>query len=221
MTTNAPADVLSGGRELRLDRMGQWVVEANQRLRPADGWLTALLLALNLMVVVWSVEKADWVSTPSLAFLILLATATGLVLSRIPVWGALILPLGLALGVLVITWQLTSYGAGSLALTDSADLWQRLGQWYTAAKSGDINLDIVPFAFALMSLTWLLGYLAAWMLFPLRKVLVGIYSGWRRPALQSHLPARRSVHRSAPISIHRLAAGGPCAVSTPSPGMET
>ena len=165
MTTNAPADVLSGGRELRLDRMGQWVVEANQRLRPADGWLTALLLALNLMVVVWSVEKADWVSTPSLAFLILLATATGLVLSRIPVWGALILPLGLALGVLVITWQLTSYGAGSLALTDSADLWQRLGQWYTAAKSGDINLDIVPFAFALMSLTWLLGYLAAWMLF--------------------------------------------------------
>ena len=53
--------------------------------RPSDGWATVFLLALNLMVIVWSVEQADWVPTPNLIALILLAMLTGLALARIPV----------------------------------------------------------------------------------------------------------------------------------------
>ena len=35
-------------------------------LRPKDGWVAAVLLLFNLLVVVWSVEQADWVTTTNL-----------------------------------------------------------------------------------------------------------------------------------------------------------
>ena len=37
-------------------------------LRPPDGWVAAGLLTLNMIIVVWSVEEADWAPTPSLWF---------------------------------------------------------------------------------------------------------------------------------------------------------
>jgi hypothetical protein len=165
MIFNSLADAVSPRRAINLDTLGGWLSSLNRQLRPADGWLSVILLALNLMVVAWSVAKADWAPTPSLPYLILLAMVTGLVLSRIPLWAMLVLPVGLAIGVLVIVWQLTSFRADNLALANSAELWQRLGTWLQVAKSGNINLDTVPFAFALMALTWLSGYLAAWVFF--------------------------------------------------------
>ena len=46
--------------------------------RPSDGWLAVGLLVLNLLVVVLSVEQANWVPTPDLKLLILLGMAAGL-----------------------------------------------------------------------------------------------------------------------------------------------
>ena len=79
------------------ESIGRNLLAALRYARPADGWASVLLLALNLMVVVWSVEQADWVPTPSLVSLIILAMLTGLVLSRLPLWGPLVLPLGLVI----------------------------------------------------------------------------------------------------------------------------
>ena len=132
--------------------------------RPADGWAAVFLLGLNLLVVAWSVDRGgDWVPTPSLEALILIAMVTGLALSRIPVWGALLLPLGLVIGLWVITAQLVGFEGEGIELASAAELFDRLNLWWAAAETGGINIDRVPFAFALMSLTWLAGYLAAWV----------------------------------------------------------
>lgn len=132
--------------------------------RPADGWAAVLLLALNLLVVAWSVDRGgDWVPTPSLEYLILIAMVTGLALSRIPVWGVLLLPLGLAIGLWVITAQLVGFDGEGIELASAPELYNRLHLWWVAFQSGGINIDRVPFAFALMCLTWLAGYLAAWV----------------------------------------------------------
>jgi transglutaminase-like putative cysteine protease len=165
-----------------------------QAFRPADGWLSVVLLTLNLIVVVGSVERADWVPTPSLIYLIMLAMFTGLLLSRIPIWAVLILPIGLAIGLLVIVWQLTSFQAEGMELANAAELWSRLRLWYEAANTGTINIDRIPFAFGLMVAAWLSGYLAAWVFFRYRNFWgVFILGGAGLLSNLTYLPATASV----------------------------
>ncbi len=163
-TTTGQGVAADNGRGFTLEPIARGALWLWQNGRPADGWAAVLLLALNLLVVAWSVDRGgDWVPTPSLEFLILIAMLTGLALSRIPVWGALLLPLGLAIGLWVITAQLTGFDGEGIELASAPELYDRLSLWWVAFQTGGINIDRVPFAFALMCLTWLAGYLAAWV----------------------------------------------------------
>jgi hypothetical protein len=96
VTPGSLGDAVATRGAFSLDYLWDKLISLVQAFRPHDGWASVVLLAFNLMVVVWSVERADWVPTPSLVYLILLAMLTGLVLSRIPLWAALVLPVGLA-----------------------------------------------------------------------------------------------------------------------------
>ena len=137
-----------------------------QLFRPSDGWISLTLLALNLMLVVGSVGRAEWVTglgTGSLISVLILGMLTGLILARLPVWGALLIPTGLGIGLLVVVWQITSFMGGESAVAGPVQLWDRLDLWFVAAKTGDINIDPAPFAFGVMLVTWLMGYLGAWI----------------------------------------------------------
>ncbi len=140
----------------------EWLMSAVQSFRPRDGWLSLGLLSLNLMVVVWSVERADWVPTPSLILVLLLAVLTAVLLSSVPLRGFLVLPIGLAIGVLVVVWQLGNYQHPNMSLQGAEELWDRLGLWLQAVKTSSISIDPVPFAFGLTVAAWLSGYLAGW-----------------------------------------------------------
>ena len=134
-------------------------------LRPPDGWVAAALLTLNMIIVVWSVEAADWAPTPSLALVMLLAVLTALLLARLPFWTALILPVGLIVGAAVIIWQLTVASPAELQVATAAELFDRLGQWLRAARTDGISVDPLPFAVGLLIAAWLSGYLAGWVFF--------------------------------------------------------
>ena len=175
--------------------LGKGLLAVLNYFRPADGWATVLLLGLNLMVVVWSVEQADWVPTPNLVSLILLAMLTGLLLSRAPLWGLLVLPLGLIIGLGVIVQQITAFRAEGMELANAAELGQRLYLWYEAARTGSINIDREPFAFGLMCATWLAGYLAAWVFFRHRNFWgVFILGGAGLLSNLTYLPAEGSIY---------------------------
>ena len=163
--TSVRGAALGDRRGFTLESVAKGAVWLWQYGRPRDGWATVFLLALNLMVVVWSVERADWVPTPNLVSLILVAMLTGLVLSRIPLWGIVVLPVGLVIGVWVITAQLTGFQGEGVELATAAELYDRLNLWLVAAQTGSISIDRVPFAYALMCLTWMAGYFAAWVFF--------------------------------------------------------
>ncbi len=165
MTTGSLADARAAGSGVGWDALGDGVLAVTRFFRPRDGWLSLALLALNLMVVIWSVEGADWVPTPNLTGLILLAMLTGLLLSRMPVWGILVLPVGFAIGALVIFWQLTSFQAEGMEFANTGELLERLNLWLAAAQTGSINIDRAPFAFGLMVVTWTSGFLAGWVFF--------------------------------------------------------
>ena len=65
----------------------------------------------------------------------------------------------------MVAFQLTSFRGEGLELANLGELFDRLNLWLVAARTGSINIDRAPFAFALMCLTWLSGYLAAWLFF--------------------------------------------------------
>ncbi len=138
-------------------------------LRPPDGWIAAGLLALNMVIVVWSVEVADWAPTPSLALVMLLAVLTALILTRVPLWTAALLPVGLLVGAGVIIWLLTAAPPAELRIASDAELFRRLGDWLLAARTEGISVDPLPFATGLMIAAWLSGFLAGWVFFRYRN----------------------------------------------------
>ena len=134
-----------------------------RKLRPSDGWLSLIFLSINLVVVVLSVEQADWVPTPSLPGVLLLAMLTALLLYRVPVWPGITFVLGLAVGLVVVLWQMSSYQIDGQAIGGLDALRDRLELWLNATRAGSINIDKVPFAFGLMIASWLTGFLGAWL----------------------------------------------------------
>lgn len=145
-------------------------------ITPQEGWIATLLLVANLCIVMGTVQRAGWVKTPSLLVIMLIGLATGLLLSRFRWHAAILLPLGIVLGAVTVIWQTTSLLDGSVA-TRLADLWARVTLWASEAKSGGISLDTVPFALALLSLSWLIGYLAAWAMFRRHSFWLAILPG--------------------------------------------
>lgn len=194
MTPNGLAGTIPLRGRINLESLGDGLVALSNLFRPSDGWLSVALLAVNLMVVIWSVEKADWVPTPSLVFVLLLAMAAGMLLSRVHVWSLLVLPVGVALGLLVIVWQLTSFESREVAVTSADQLWSRLSLWLEAAKTGSINIDSVPFAFGILVATWLAGFLATWVFFRYRNFWgVFVLGGTGLLSNLTYLPPNASV----------------------------
>ncbi len=163
MTPNGVIAPAVGGQRTNVEGLANAILGVARYFRPSDGWAALFLLTLNLLIVIYSVEQADWVDTPNLGGVLLIAMAAGLLLARVPLWAVLVLPLGLALGLLVIVWRLTELMSRSVQVASAAQLGERLLFWYEAAKTGSINIDPVPFAFGLMVATWLCGYLATWV----------------------------------------------------------
>ena len=92
-----------------------------------------------------------------------MAILAAFLLYRLPVWPALPFLAGLALGLVVVTWQMLVYPVDGEPLGSLAELGARLDLWFEAARSGSINIDQVPFAFGLLSATWLTGFVGAWL----------------------------------------------------------
>lgn len=134
-------------------------------LRPQEGYLAVLLLMAHLLVVVWNVERTEWVQTPNMAVTLVLAVVAGVLLTRVRIPAIFLLPAGLALGFGLIVWQLVAYTPTHSDVATFGELFERLGIWLDAAEEGSISIDSIPFAFVLMVATWCIGFFAAWSLF--------------------------------------------------------
>ncbi|MEC8911618.1 MAG: hypothetical protein VYC44_11590, partial [Chloroflexota bacterium] len=139
------------------------ILKLERTLRPNEGWIATVLLVMNLVVVVWSVEQANWVATPNLILVLFLAMLTGLTLYRVPVWSIALLPVGLVIGLSTILWQLSSFSLDGVTVGGTREVLERLELWLEAARTGSINVDGLPFGFALMTATWLTGFFGAWL----------------------------------------------------------
>ena len=156
--TEAPAR-----QGLDTDFIGDSIAWLERTMRPNEGWVAAALLALHLVVVVMSVERADWVPSPNLVLVRFMAMLTGLVLYRIPIWSIALLPVGLVVGLAIILWQLSNFTINDVTINGTGEVIERLDLWLDAARTGSISIDSLPFSFGLMTATWLTGFLGAWL----------------------------------------------------------
>jgi len=103
------------------------------------------------------------VPSPNLVQLLFIAMLTGLALYRIPIWSIALVPVGLTVGLGVILWQLSNFSINDVSVGGTGQVLLRLDLWLDAARDGSINIDRLPFSFALMVSTWLTGFLGAWL----------------------------------------------------------
>ena len=136
MTVNRLADPGAVRERLSTEATADSLFAIARFFRPSDGWLAFLFLAMNLWVVIFSVEQAEWVPGMELTSLVIMAMLTGILLYRIPAWASLMLPIGAAVGLLVIVWQFTSREIADVTVTNADQLWFRLSLWVEAARTG-------------------------------------------------------------------------------------
>ena len=170
---------------VRLSRLGprydketlQSAYRRLERFSPSQGWVTFGLLLLMLMIVGDSLLKARWVETPGLTLVLALGALTGLVLGKTKAHWALLHIGGLALGAVVVVWQVSSLVEGPSRVDRTRALWDRVTTWYDAVVSGGISTDLLPFSIAILTLGWILGYLGAWFIFRRNNVWVSVVLG--------------------------------------------
>ena len=143
-------------------------------ITPSQGWLSFLLLLAMLAAVAYPVSEASWVDTPGLINVIIWSAAAGLLLAKVRAPAPLLHLAGLALGFIVVVWQVSSLIENEPPVDQVRALWNRLDTWYEAARSGGINTDLLPFSLGILALGWILGYLSSWFVFRRSNVWVAV-----------------------------------------------
>ncbi len=143
--------------------------ETSRWFLPRKGWVTFALTLLTAISVVWSVENASWVDTPSLAPIVVWGIITGLVLAKVRLSALLLQPIALFAGTATVAVYGTRLIEGGSLNYRLGELYDRVGLWISAASSNGISTDPVPFGLGLVILSWLLGYLCGWFVFRRRS----------------------------------------------------
>ena len=143
----------------------------------SEDWLTLLLASAVMLVVVRSVEAAEWVPTPSLSLMVVPGALVGLLAARIP-WKAWQVHLAAsAVGAVAVYLQGSGVIEAEALAGRMAEFNSRLAAWWTALMGNGISTDPLPFALILSMLAWTGGYLSSWAIFRLGNLWLAILPG--------------------------------------------
>ena len=127
--------------------------------------VTLAIVLIAFLIVVGSINSADWVSVmPSLFPIAFAGLGVGLVLARLGLGEVKAHFIALVVGVVSVTISATSRLDGSLIDRVEA-MGDRMWIWSKAVYEGGISNDNLPFVVVVVGLTYIAAYLAAWSLF--------------------------------------------------------
>ncbi len=162
-------------------------IQAWNRYRPQDGWLSPFLLLAVVFTLIGSVLAVSWVAEDGVIIpTAVLGLLFGMVLARRPlrtwaawtfiiIYGFLITALTLSrlwppLYLLFNDWP----GLRHYWLENGALFLDRAGSWFTAVISGSRSNETIIFAFIMGLLAWFLAAYAGWSAFRQRRPLLGL-----------------------------------------------
>ncbi|MFH1485451.1 MAG: transglutaminase domain-containing protein [Chloroflexota bacterium] len=144
-------------------------------LFPEEGWATFAILAVTILIVVFSVEHAEWVKPmPSLALTAILALLVGFVMAKARVPVSLLHTVASLIGMELLIRQMANILPGTTPLDQRLELWDRLAAWIQVLHTGGISSDTVPFVALLLILAWGIGYFASWSVFRWHQAWPGL-----------------------------------------------
>ena len=147
------------------------------RYSPRQGWDTFMLMLVAAGIAAYSVADAEWVEAPGLISMVLWSSLAGMLFAQVRLPWPILIPAGLVLGVVPVALLAATLTEGGTVFARIAEAWDRLVGWYTAASSGGISTDLLPFSVGLLSLAWGLGFISSWFLFRRSNIWVGLVLG--------------------------------------------
>lgn len=166
-----------------------------QRLVLGLDWITCLLFMLVLSTVVWTVRDSNWVDTPGVLVLGLLAALTGSVLAKTKVTPVFLHVFVVLFGAAPVLWLGSTLIEEDQLSSRFVEMWNRVVLFFEAATTGGISTDLLPISLIVLLMTWLLGYFGAWFLFRYSNFWMGLlFSGLPMLTVLSFLPDRYLVN---------------------------
>ena len=159
-----------GPSERRHHPIVSWLI----RYSPSQGWATLAILLITLLVVANSINSAGWVESEGLTAILLWSAIVGLALAKVRLPWFILIPVGLAIGVLGIVWQASRTVEGDSSLERLTETYGRLDVWWEAATTGGISTDLLPFLVMLLALGWIAGFLSSWFIFRWSNVWIAV-----------------------------------------------
>jgi transglutaminase-like putative cysteine protease len=145
-------------------------------LRPREGWASLALLGVMLVMLAWSLQRAEWVD--HLDFLVpvaVVAAVLGALLGITRLSVALVLPLSAVVGAWFVLWTIggeyfpeLSPGGRLILLRGDALDWARI------VIDGGFAPQLSPYAIALGMLMWVTAFIASYTLYRHHRVLDSI-----------------------------------------------
>jgi transglutaminase-like putative cysteine protease len=146
---------------------------ARRFLRPREGWESFALVLVMLVMVAWSVQRAEWFD--HLDYLVpvaMLAALAGAVLGLTRLSVAIVLPASAVIGGWFVLWtvggehypELGQAGRLLLLRGDALD-------WTRIVIDGGFAPQLTPYAVGLGVLMWVTGFIAAYTLYRHHRVL--------------------------------------------------
>ena len=133
---------------------------------PKEGWLTFVIVLLLVLSVVWSVETAHWLDgMPSYSMTAIIAVLTGMLLAKVKTRAIFLHSLSALMAYVLMVWQTRYLTPDGWFIAKTGDMIDRFQIWVTAAESGGISADPLPFVIIVFIFTWIVTYIASWFVF--------------------------------------------------------
>lgn len=134
-----------------------------------DDIVAIILVGGILATVGWSVQLSKWGNSPFMHATLLLAGAGGILFARWRPHWLIGHVLAVAGGFAVVMWQAAYRADGDNIIERTRNVWERFFTWIEAARSGGTSTDLVPFTVMLLTVAWIVGYVASWSVFRWRS----------------------------------------------------
>ncbi len=159
-------------------RISGAAVSAPRLVMSWEDWLTFGAAVIAFMSVAISIQQAHWVrNMPALVPTALAGLLIGMIAARIKLNAALLHPVAIALGVVVVALVVQSYADGATIAERLGDFRARMREWFDVVVAGDISNDNLPFVTLVHSLCFLCAYLASWSIYRWRNPWLAVIPG--------------------------------------------
>jgi len=141
-------------------------VRAPRILMSWEDWLTFIAAFIAFIAVAVSIQQAEWVRDfPPLVPTAICALLIGMLAARVRAPSAIVHPVALGLGAVVVVLAVQGYADGDTLGQRLHDFQARMYEWFEVVRANDISNDNLPFVTLVHSVSFLAIYIGSYVIY--------------------------------------------------------